>query len=140
MIVRAAPPEHFSWIADRAGLVPGGGFHALEAVDASGRIHGMVGFDGWTPNAVALHVAIDHPAALRHLIRPSFAIAFESFGRSVVVATVLSANTKSLRLVRHLGFREVMRGRDWWAPGVDMVWHEMRREECRWLEQSRRAA
>lgn len=133
MIVRAAPPEHYPWIASRAGLVCGPTFRAIEAVDAAGRIHGMVGYDGWTPNAVCLHVALEHPAALRALLRDGFGIPFLQLGRGVALAQVLGTNSRSLALVKRLGFRPTAIIRDGWERGVDVHWFEMRRDECRWI-------
>jgi RimJ/RimL family protein N-acetyltransferase len=142
--VQAAPPAHHSWLAQRAGLALLPGFGALEAVDDSGRIVGMVGYDGWLPGAVCLHVAIEHPAALRHLLRAGFGVAFDApprgFGKVAAIATVLSTNTRSLRLVRKLGFREAYRGKDWSGPGVDFVYFEMRREDCRFIPRALRKA
>lgn len=140
MIVRAAPPEHYGWIAERASLVPGPAFRAIEAVDEAGKIHGQVGYDGWTPNAVCMHVALEHPAALRHLLRPGFGIPFCELGREVALACVLSTNARSLALVPRLGFRFAYRVRDGWRRGVDLVWFEMRREDCRYVKEERWAA
>ena len=94
----------------------------------------MVGFDGWTNNACALHVAVDHPAALRHILKPAFRIAFGQLQKQVVTAGVLSTNERSLNLVRHLGFTESGRIPNWWMPGVDLHLFSMQRGECRWLE------
>jgi hypothetical protein len=127
------PPEHYPWIAKRASLVIGSQFRAIEAIDSNGRVHGAVGYDGWTPGAVCVHVALDHPAALRHLLKPGFRIPFDEFGRKVVLATVLSSNARSLALVTSLGFIESHRIVDGWSEGVDMVLFEMRRGNCRWL-------
>lgn len=143
--VQAAPPEHHPWIAERAHLALHPGFMALEAIDEGGRIIGMVGFDSWWPGAVALHVALAHPAALRHLIRPAAGVVFDApprgFGRRAVTATVLSSNARSLHLAQSFGFRLVYVGRDYAGPGVDVHFFEMRREECRWIpRQMRRAA
>lgn len=139
MIVRAAPPEHLDWLAKRAGVTLGPGLRAIEAVHGD-QIAAMVGYDGWTPNACAMHVAIDEPIAVRSLIRPAFALPFVELKKAVVIATVLSTNKRSLEFVCHLGFRRVMQCQDWWAPRVDMIWLEMRREECRWIQSARRAA
>lgn len=142
--VQAAPPEHHEWIAKRAGLTLHGGFMAIEAIDDAGRIVGMVGYDGWLPRAVCLHVAVEHPAALRRLISAGFGVAFEpapaGFGKAAVIATVLSTNTRSLNLVRKLGFRPAYVGRGWAGEDVDFCVFEMRREECRWLRAEGRAA
>jgi RimJ/RimL family protein N-acetyltransferase len=135
--LRAAPPEHFRWLAARARLTIGTGFQALEVVKngtVPEKILGMVGFDGWTATSVSLHVAVDDPRVLRRLIKPAFGVAFYEFGKEVITVTVLSTNERSLKLVKGLGFREVYRGKDWVDRGVDLVIHEMRRNECRWLE------
>jgi RimJ/RimL family protein N-acetyltransferase len=135
--VRPAPPEHYPWIAERAQLVLSPGFRAIEAVDAEERILGMVGFDGWTPGAVSMHQAIEHPIALRRLLGPAFGIAFDppplGAGKRTVIGTVLSTNAAALRLDRHVGFREVGRITDGWDAGVDLVMLEMRKEDCRWI-------
>jgi RimJ/RimL family protein N-acetyltransferase len=140
VIIRPAPPEHYPWIAKRASLVIGPGFRAIEAVDREGNIAGMVGYDGWTDNSVSMHIALDNPAALRHILRPAFGIPFVEFGKGVVFGTVLSTNEKALKLDKHVGFREVARLKDAWAKGVDAVVLEMRREDCRWIPQEARKA
>jgi hypothetical protein len=128
-----APIEHYAWIAQRAQVNPGAQFRALEAVDDTGRILAMVGYDGWLTGCVNVHVALDHPAALRYVLRPGFGIPFVELGCRLVLCQVLSTNWASLRLVNHLGFKEVFRGREWWAPGVDLVFFEMRRADCKWI-------
>lgn len=140
MNVYTAPPEHYPWIAKRAQLVIGPGFSALEAVDDAGRIHAMVGYDGWCPGSVSMHVAMDNPAAMRSLIKPAFAIPFVQIEIPIVKGMVLSDNPRALALDLHLGFKEVARLRDWWAPGIDVILLEMRREDCRWIHSSRKAA
>lgn len=139
MIVRPAPAEHLQWLAIRAHLAVTPQLRAIEAVDGD-RILGMVGYDGWMPNACAIHVAVESPIALRRLIRPGFGIPFVEAKLGVVLAWVLGTNEKSLRLTRRLGFREKMRLRDGWDRGVDLVMFEMRRETCEWIPQEHRRA
>jgi RimJ/RimL family protein N-acetyltransferase len=150
--VQAAPPAHHAWLAERAGLTLHAGFMALEAVREDGQIVGMVGFDGMCGTndsrphgCVTLHVAVEHPAALRHLLRAGFGAAFEApprgFGKVAAIATVRSDNRASLKLVGHLGFRHVHTGKDYIAPGVDLVYFELRKEHCRFIPWAvRRAA
>lgn len=142
--VLPSPPGHHRWIAERAGLTLHPGFGALEAVDEDGRILGMVGFDGWWAGAVALHVALEHPMVLRRLLRPAFGVVFDvpprGFNKAAATATVLSTNTRSLRLVQHLGFRHIHTGRDYAGPGVHIEFFEMRREECRFIPRTMRRA
>jgi RimJ/RimL family protein N-acetyltransferase len=98
----------------------------------------MVGYDGWMNGAVSVHVAVEYPAALRHVLRPGFGIPFTELGMRLVLCQVLSTNAASIRMVKHLGFKEVFRGREWYAPGVDLVFFEMRRSDCRWIPQDRK--
>jgi hypothetical protein len=51
--------------------------------------------------------------------------AVDTFGRT---------NAKALRFNARLGFREVRREADGFGDGVDKVWMELRREDCRWLQ------
>lgn len=137
--MRPAPPEHYSWIADRASLVVDDQFRAIEAMDGA-RIAGMVAFTGWTPNAVHLHIALESPIALRRLVTHGFGIAFNRCGKGVALAPVMSTNRRSIRLVEHLGFRLAGVLADAWAPGVDVRIYQMRRDECRWLKEAKWAA
>lgn len=130
--VRAAPPEHYRWIAERAHLIIGDSFRAIEALDGD-RIVGMVGYDGWTPNSCCMHVAIEEPIAIRRMIKSAFGIPFVELGKGVVLGSVLSTNKKALELDLHLGFKKLCFIRDGWAKGVGMHILEMRRENCRWI-------
>lgn len=137
--VRAAPESHLPWIAQQARLAVTPQLRAIEAVDErNGRILGMVAYDGWLPNACAMHVAISEPIAVRRLLRPAFGIPFLECKLGIVLAWVLGTNERSLHLVRHLGFKETHRIRDGWEKGVDLVLFEMRRENCKWIPQEAR--
>lgn len=132
MAVRAATPEECALLTQRTGYAPGGGFRGIVS-EVGGRVVGLVGFDGWTPNAVWMHVAVDSPGACRELLRAAFFYAFFETGRSVALGLVRGGNGRILRLAQHLGFRETGRIRDGWAAGEDVVLLEMRRHECRWI-------
>lgn len=139
MIVRAAPPEHFQYLVERAGVFPSPLFKAIEAVDEKGTVHGMFGYDGWTPNAVVMHVALDTPIALRHLLRPAFQYPFNQLGLGVALCAIRGDNERSLRLTEHVGFERVYTIRDCFGVGVDQMIFEMRREDCRWIARRKAA-
>lgn len=139
MTVVGCHPYEFGWLVERAGCELTPGFKAIKAVDAQGRIHGMVGYSGWTANMVIMHIALDHPAAFRSLLEWAFKYPFEQAGRSVALATVRETNLRSMALCAKVGFKELCRVRDGVEPGEDMVLFEMRREDCRWLS-NRKAA
>ena len=139
MIARAAPPEHFQYLVERAGVYPSPRFKAIEAVDEKGTVHGMFGYDGWTRNAVVMHVALDSPAALRTLLHPAFQYPFLQLGLGIALCAIRGDNVRSIRLTEHVGFQRVYTVRDCFGGGVDQMIYEMRRENCRWL-QTRKAA
>lgn len=143
MLIRPVQRDRLGWIADRAGLVPGPNFAAWEALDDSGKVLGMIGLEWSLPNATNLHIAMEEPdrcdraqrrKAMHALIRDAFVLAFDGYGKGVAIATVVSTNDRSKRLVKRLGFRVCGTVRDAWAPGADLIMYEMRRDECRWLE------
>lgn len=140
MRVRAAPKEHYGWFTAQTGYAVPGDFRAIEAVDSRGAVRGMVGFDGWTPASVRMHMALGSPIYARHLLEPAFDYPFNQEGRAVVVGMISEANPRSLFLARRLGFSDCGRVRDGWAPGEDIVILELRRENCRFLAGQRKAA
>lgn len=143
MSVRVQWARDVRFLAQRANVAMSPSLRVVEAVRGD-EVLAQVGFDGDTPNAVCLHLALAHPAAGRHLLWPAFEYVFDppptGLGKGIALAGILSTNERSLALVKHLGFREVFRGRDYWGAGIDMVWHELRREECRFWQPRRRAA
>lgn len=139
-LVRAAPPAHYAWLCRKSGYTPGLDFRAIEAIDESGTIHGMVGFDGWTPNAVHMHVALETPARCRELVRAAFRYPFEQALRGVVLGFTPGNHIAALGLAKRLGFREVHSIPDGWDVGVPLVVFEMRAAECRWLSLKQKAA
>jgi RimJ/RimL family protein N-acetyltransferase len=113
----------------------------VAAVDESGGIHGMVAFDDVTRGSCEVHIALKSPAAFRTLAGDVFRRAFETLGVRVVLGTVPADNQRGRRIARHLGFKETHRVRDGWAEGVDLVIHELRREDCtRWLAAAKKEA
>jgi RimJ/RimL family protein N-acetyltransferase len=67
----------------------------------------------------------------RQLLTEAFRYAFGAVG--VLVAIIRASNERSLRLARHLGFKDTYRVADGWQAGEDMLVLEMRRAQCRWL-------
>jgi hypothetical protein len=135
--VRVAPAENRPWIAERAQINLHPLVMVIEAVNDAGRILAQVGLERHFPGACMMHVALDHPAALRHVLAPAFRLVFDAhphgFGCVEAFAPVKDDNRASLLLVEHLGFRKLFHGKDWMAPGIGLVWFGMRRCDCRWL-------
>ena len=133
-------PTDLEWLCERTGLSWSPSLRGLMAVDAMGRTHGAVGFDGWIGNAAQMHMAFDNPAAVRALIGPSFSYLFEECGKEIALGAIPAHNYRSIRLAKHVGFKETHRVIDGWAPKDDMVLLELRKADCRWLSKERKAA
>lgn len=141
LLVRAAPSSHYEWLTSRLGLFVTPAFRAIEAIDPkTAEIKGMCGYDAWTPNSCQMHVAIESSAATRALLHPAFKYPFLQARREVAIGLVSQGNKRSCNFARHLGFRDVGRIQDGWAPGVPLLVFEMRRSECRWLAEPKRKA
>lgn len=85
-------------------------------------------------------MAADTPIVWRSLLGPAFSYPFEQIGVGIILAIIPASNDKSIRLAQRFGFRETHRVKDGYAVGVDIILHEMRREECRYISRNRKAA
>jgi hypothetical protein len=128
LIVRAAPKEDFTWIGMRTGCVLTQNARAIEAVDETGWIRGMVAFDNWTDNAVQVHIATDTPIAWRYLAGPGLEYPFIQGKRGVVIGLIARSNKRSCRFARKMGFEEVGCIEDGQAVGDDLLLFRLRRE------------
>lgn len=134
MRVQAGHGEAFNWVQERTGCVLTVRARALEARDTAGRIRGVVAYDCWTENAVQAHMAVDAPVVWRSLLPSVFTYPFLEAGKGLLLGIIPANNERSCNMTQRLGFREAYRVLDGWAVGVDLVVHEMRRHECRWLK------
>lgn len=128
--VGAAPASALGYIEERVGVVLTRNARGVMAVK-DGRIVGMVAYDGWTDNAVQVHMAVEFTMVWRALLRPAFRYGFEH--RTLLLGGIRASNKKSLSTALNMGFREIARVRDGFSVGDDMVLIEMRREECQWI-------
>ena len=140
MEARVANAEGRAWVATRVGCHLTPEARGIVAVDGKGNVRGGVVYDGWTPNSVQCHMAVDTPIAWRALIPHVFLYPFLESRRGILLGMVCSSNRRSLAAALHMGFREVGRVKDGHSRGEDMVLIEMRREECRYLPAQRKVA
>ena len=141
--VRAAPKTDWRWLVDRTGCALTTDFAAIEAIQLlpgfpedreAYRVRGMVGYCNTTKTAIQLHMAVDAPCVWRKLLVPALAYPFLQADKRICLGVIPANNPKSIRFTQHVGFREVHRIRDGWDEGEDLVFLELRREECRYLD------
>lgn len=99
----------------------------------------IAGYDRWTTNSVHIHIWVANPKAVtRHSLRESIGFPFQT--RNVLIGVIAADNAPSLEFCKRLGFRETYRIKDGDAIGVDLIIHELRKDEaCRWLKAPRKA-
>lgn len=136
MTIRATTPDETDKIAELMGYAPGRSTRGIVFL-AEESACAAVFFDHWTAASAEAHV---YAPSLKHLFSPNFLhaifdYAFNQAQRKMLV-TATPANQKgSLAVSGWLGFYEIFRIRDGWDTGVDMVLKELRREDCRFIQQ-----
>ena len=137
MRVAWAPRDAIAWLERRASCRLTTDARALAAVDSGGHIRAMVAFDDITGGSCELHVSAESSLALRALLPACYRYVFNELGLAVAIGLVPANNDGGLEFAHRLGFREKYRIRDGWSQGVDLLLHELRREDCaRWLERA----
>jgi RimJ/RimL family protein N-acetyltransferase len=91
--------------------------------------------DSWYPNSCMMHMWIGNPFVLRHGFAEEVSnfVFGEESGREKVIAVMPSNNPKVLKLAKHIGFEYVSTIKDGCAKGVDLLVHEMNKQNCRWV-------
>lgn len=122
-----------AWLCQRIGYVGTPHLRCLGAVK-DGRLIGCVGYDDWNGASCQMHMAGEPGWLTRSFLRAAFAYPFLEAGCRTVLAVVAASNARALDIDRRLGFREVARLEEA-APDGDLVVMQLRRNDCRWLEQ-----
>ena len=112
-------------------------FNALGRLGADGKLMGVVAFNSFNGKLCSMHCAGNGNWVSRAFIKAVFHYPFITCGKNYITITVAGDNLKSVKFVRHMGFRVMHRLRDGWDDGVDTVVLMMTRQECRWLPQEK---
>lgn len=93
----------------------------------------VVGYKGFHARTCTMNAA-GHGHWLSHeFLRVIFDYPFRQLNLVSVFAIVDEHNYPSLKLIKHVGWKEVYRVKDGSARRGDLIYLEMRREDCRWL-------
>jgi hypothetical protein len=133
-MIRSATNEEISFIAGKISYGPSAGCKGVVFDD----LRAGCLYDHWTPNSSNVHIYSRSPRALLsfQFVKAIFSYPFEQARLGLLIGITPADNEASLSFSRAIGFREVHRIRDGWRDGVDLVIKEIRREECRYVDQS----
>lgn len=103
-----------------------------------GEMYGAIIFDNFSPRSAQAHVCILNPVrALRaQLIQAAAHYVFIERDRKVLFGLVPSSNHRAKRFDEHIGWKEVARLNEAFDEGVDYIIYEIKREDCRWIDQT----
>lgn len=125
------PPVVWQWMHRRTKVPWSSDLRTIGVMRGDGTIAAAVGFNGWQDQSCWMHVAFDTAHSLtRDLLRAAFQYPFVLSGKAAVYALIDQSNDECLRLVRKLGYREIVKT-------IDCVMFEMRHDECRWLKEEK---
>ncbi len=109
-------------------------YTAIGLFDRRGYITAGTVYCNYTERDVYMHHAQLNPRSLTlHYLREAFRYPFDQLRVHRVTATVAEGNAASLRFVRHLGFVDEGRVREYFENGDDAIILGMLRSECRLL-------
>ena len=143
LVIRAGPPEHHRFFAERMNLYWTPGFRTVEAFDTERGVPvAAAGYDHWTENGCEMHTWVDDPRVFfkRETLFAVFDYVFNQCGKGVVWTMTAAFNQKSIRFTKGLGFKLHAIIEDGWSPGVPMFMFTLRKEDCRFLKQPARKA
>lgn len=92
-------------------------------------------FDNWTSTSAQIHVVVTDPIVFKHqYIQECMNYFFNTADREILIGITPSNNKRALKFNRHVGLKELFRIRDGFMFGVDLVVQELRKDDCRWIE------
>ena len=135
-MIRAATPKEIDHICDEIGYAPSKHATGVVIEKDDGTPGAAAIYDHWTHSAVQMHAWSSSPKYVFNpdFCREIFAYIFVQNTKMLAFAVTPCDNSPSLALAKFLGFKKILRIRDGWKLGTDMVIQELRREDCRFLE------
>ena len=96
--------------------------------------------DNWTQNSVQCHFMIVSPMVLKHkFLDECFDYMFNTCGINRVYGLVPANNIKAVKINKNMGFTIKACLEEAYEVGVDYLLMEMKRENCRFIQQAEAA-
>lgn len=92
-------------------------------------------FDNWTYTSCNIHIVIEKPIVLKHgFLNEIGNYIFNTCGRIMLLGCTPANNVKALKFNKHAGMKEVYRLKDGYDVGIDYVFTQMLKDECKWID------
>lgn len=132
------PFKHLRYVESVLSVPISTATRGIVALDALNNPCAVILLDGWTHNAATCHIAVQKPMALRGLLTETGEYVFNVCQKQMLIGIVESSHDKARSLNEHMGFTEIYRIKDCYAPGVDQIILQMKKEDCKYLTAEQR--
>jgi len=132
--------EDWAWCNKHVGIIQTSDTSGIMAVDTEKKeIVAAALMDNWTTNSAQCHFIITNPMVLRHKFLECVSnFLFIEKGLAVIYGFIPGDNKKAVRLNKHMGFTVKATLEDGFAVGVDYIFMEGKRENCRYIDKAAR--
>ena len=97
--------------------------------------------DSFTSTTAQCHIIVTDPMVLRHgLLETVFDWAFNGQGLKALYGWVPANNEKAVKLNKHMGWQVKTVFEDGYAEGVDYLLMELKKADCRFIDQIKKVA
>lgn len=140
-MIKAATHDEIEFVSRAMGYNPSRCVKGISILEEKS-LGACVLYDYWTVNSVQVHVFAPSLKTLFNAksLHEIFTYPFVTAGKGILVAVTPADQKGSIAVSSWLGFKEKYRIRDGWAVGTDMILKELRREDCRFLQQDVKSA
>ena len=132
------PRKHWAYVHSVLTVPISQATKGIVAVNDKGEYCGVCLADGWTHTACTTHVAIQNPMCLRKLFHEFAEYVFVTCEKQMMIGVVEASHASATRLDKHIGFKEIYRITDGYAPGVDQLILRLNKADCRFLHKDYR--
>ncbi len=119
------------WTADRLQSVFWEGQHRAIGLERDGLIVAGTIYENWNTKSIMCHMVVEGRLT-RDFISAIFSYAYRVCGVSKVICPVASSNTRSRRLLEHMGFSQEAELKDCHPEG-DVILYTLSKSACRFL-------
>jgi len=135
-------PSDWGWINKQVPILQVSDTEGIVMIDLDKNetVAAMV-IDNITHNSVQAHFMLSNVSALRHgFVEECCDLIFNEMGKKYIYGLVPGNNEKAIKFNKHVGFTEKTRMEEAFMDGVDYILMELKKENCKYLPELKRAA
>ena len=132
----------WKWVNDQIPILHCEDTAGIMAIDADRRVPvGACLMDNWTNNSVQCHFMLTTPMLLKHgFLEECFGFIFKNQNVNFVYGLVPANNDKAVKLNTHMGFTVKTRLEEAYDVDVDYLLMQLKREDCKYITELKKAA